>query len=171
MTAKLLGLILTTMGCGLTVRAYLAACRAQLRTLHALDTLLERMQGELENSAPTLAQLLDRVGPGLSEPACAFAAAVRAGMGELGTRSFSEIWTAAVSAALPELRAAEAETLGELGAVLGRYELNRQLEALSSCRRALERREEQERAALGERRRLAFGLGLSAVGLLWIVLV
>lgn len=158
-------------GGGLLVAAFLRLLRRRIRTLGAMGAFLELMQAELQTSALPLEQMLERLLPRLNEPARSFAAAVREGMAELGRRSFSEIWNAALESRLPELTEAEGSALRGLGSVLGRYELSRQLEAIAGCRACLKRSEADAISALPEKTRLALGLGLTVTALLGIVLL
>ncbi len=171
MSARLLGLLLIAIGAAGTVRDYLQLCRGRVRALSALVGMLELMQGELESSVLPMGQLLEAIEKRLDEPALCFAVHVREGLQELGRRSFCEIWCEGLRLRLPQLRAPEREALAQLGTVLGRYELPRQLEALSACRETLRRQEQQERGAMADRVRLAVGLGLTGTALLWIVLI
>lgn len=171
MSTHIAGLLLIASGAGWFVSAWLRLFRRRIRTLGSIGAFLELTQAELQTSALPLEQLLERLLPRLSEPARSFASSVRAGMAELGRRSFSEIWNAALESRLPELSEAESGALRELGSVLGRYELSRQLEAIAGCRAFLKRRESEAAAALPEKTRLALGLGLTFAALLGIVLV
>ena len=171
MSLRLLGLGLIALGAAGTVRDYLLLCRGRVRALSAVEAMLELMQGELESSVLPMGQLLEAVEKRLDEPAARFAVHVREGLGELGRRSFSEIWDEALALDLMQLREPEREALAQFGAVLGRYELPRQLEALSSCRDRLRHEAQRERGAMTDRVRLAVGLGLTGTALLWIVLI
>ena len=171
MNARLPGLLLIAIGATGAVRDYLQLCRDRVRTLSALGAMLELMQGELESSALPMGQLLEAIEKRLDEPALYFAVQVREGLKELGRHSFQEIWCEGLRLCLPQLGGPEREALAQLGAVLGRYELPRQLEALSVCRETLRRQEQQERGAMSDRVRLAVGLGLTGTALLWIVLI
>ena len=168
---RIAGLLLIASGATWFVSAWLRLLRKRIRTLGALGIFLELMQAELQTSALPLEQMLERLLPRLSEPARSFAASVRAGMAELGRRSFSEIWNAALLRCLPELDDTEGSALRGLGNVLGRYELSRQLEAIAGCKAFLRRREADAASALPEKTRLALGLGLTFAALLGIVLV
>ena len=171
MSGKLAGLVLIAGGAAWTAAAWLRLCRLHLRTLGALAHMLELMQGELQTSALPLEQLLKRLLPRLDEAARRFAASLIAGMGELGRRSFSEIWNRSLDMELPELSAAERRELEGLGAVLGRYELSRQLEAISGCRGYLKQQQALAAQALSDKARLALGLALTGAALLGIVLI
>ena len=171
MSAKLAGLLLIAGGALWSVSAYLRLCRCRIRTLASLALLLELMQGELQSAPPPMEQMLEKLGIRLDGDARRFASAVCAGMGELGKRGFAEIWNTSLRACVPELGEAERRELEDLGAVLGRYELSHQLEAISRCRRFLKQSEERAVSALREKKRLALGLALTLSALLGIVLI
>ena len=170
MTAKLLGLLLIAAGAGGSACLFLRLCRSQIRSLRCLRQMLELMQGELNTSALPLAQLLETISPHLSDSALHFAALVREGMEDLGRRSFAEIWAESLNACFPDLAPSELRELQDLGAVLGRYELSRQTEALARCRQFLLQREEAASAALAGKRRLALGLAFTGTTMLGIIL-
>ncbi|MCR5577318.1 MAG: stage III sporulation protein AB [Oscillospiraceae bacterium] len=171
MSGKLPGLLLIAGAALWSASAYLRCCRSRIRKLASLALLLELMQGELQSAAPPLEQLLVTLRPRLDGNARDFAASVSAGMGELGKRSFSEIWNTSLHTCFPELSEAERRELETLGSVLGRYELSRQLEAIARCRGFLKQSEQREASALREKTRLSLGLALTAAALLGIVLV
>ena len=170
MTAKLLGLLLIAAGAGGSACLFLRLCRSQIRSLRCLRQMLELMQGELNTSALPLAQLLETISPHLSDSALQFTGLVREGMEDLGRRSFAEIWAESLNTCFPDLAPSELRELQDLGAVLGRYELSRQTEALSRCRQFLLHREEAASAALAVKRRLALGLAFTGTTMLGIIL-
>lgn len=171
MSRKLLGLLLIAGGACRSASVFLQRQKSRICALNSLAAMLELMQAELQTSALPLAQLFVTLLPRLDEPARAFAAALSAGMAELGKRSFSEIWNAALHSKLSMLCADELQELEALGAVLGRYELSRQCEALSRCRSFLKQNAESAAAAMGGKARLAWGLALTGAALLGIVLI
>ena len=169
--AMLAGLLLIAGGAFWSVSAYLRLCRCRIRSLASLVLMLELMQGELQSASPTMEQILERLQLRLDGDARRFASAVCAEMGALGKRSFTEIWNMNLHTCVPELGEAERRELEDLGAVLGRYELSHQLEAISRCMRCLKQNEERAVSALHEKTRLALGLALTLSALLGIVLI
>lgn len=170
MIGKLLGLLTIAFGAGGSVHVFLRLCREHTRSLHTAGQMLELIQGELNTSAPPLAQLLEAITPRLNDPALRFCLLVRERMADLGKRSFAEIWAQSLYASFPGLSDRDLRDLKELGGVLGRYELSRQTEALSRCRQSLKQREETASAAFAEKRRLAMGLAFTGTALLGIIL-
>ena len=170
MIVKLLGLFLIAAGAGGTAHTFLRRCRSRIRSLHSSSQMLELMEGELNVSVLPLSQLMEAIMPRLSGPALRFAGLLREGIKDLGKQSFSDIWEAGLRVCFPELDAQELQELKELGAILGRYELTRQTEALSCCRQFLRQREEIATEALTGKRRLALGLAFTAAAMLGIIL-
>jgi hypothetical protein len=114
-----------------------------------LQSLLRRCNGEAAAFVSVLLESLDR----------------------LGTKSFQELWQYALFSTplcgdSDALRAME-----ELGGVLGRYDLDVQLDAAVSCLEILRFRCEKLRQELPKTRQLTFGLSLSASMLLGIILI
>ncbi|MDO4990946.1 MAG: stage III sporulation protein AB [Eubacteriales bacterium] len=170
MTVKLIGLLLIAAGAGGSAYIFLRCCRSQICSLRSAAQMLELIEGELDTSALPLSQLLETISPRLDGPALRFARLLREGLADLGKHSFAALWEGALGLCFPDLEPSALRELNELGAVLGRYELSRQTEALSRCRQSLRRREELASSALTGKRRLALGLAFTAAAMLGIIL-
>lgn len=152
-----------------------AACLVSLVTLRekkqrqegclSLVAALELLRGELSSGAVPLRLGIER--------ACAHAGgignelliAVREGLGDLGERSFDEIWNKALDGTDLWLAETVRHEMRKLGSVLGRFELETQLRALDACISLLRQQWERQRNAYPEERRVWIGLtgGLSAL--------
>ena len=89
----------------------------------------------------------------------------------LGEQSFEALYRAAL-AQNPVARDKDARrALEALGAVLGRYELKTQLDAVSGCLAALRRELDKREGEARDAGRLTLGLSLSGAALLGIILL
>lgn len=167
---RLIGAVLAASGGALLGIQAAAELRGQVRTLDQLEAGLALLERELELNLPTLPRLLER-GAAHSEGAARelFQNCVR-GLDCLDREDFSALWRRLVgelSALVPEGQA----ILSPLGDTLGRYEVQRQLEALSAARRRL--KELSARLETDSRRkgRVYQALGLSGGAFLVILLL
>lgn len=168
---KLPGAILILLGSLLTGREYARARRRELAALSSLCCALERMASELSARALPLPQLMSLLAEEAEEPAAAFFLLLSGRLRELGERSFRELWQEAARRALAPLSSREMAAVCELGAVLGRYPLTSQLQAIRRCQEALSVRREASLRRLGDDLRLGWGLSASLGFLLWILLI
>ena len=167
---RLIGAVLAASGGALLGIQAAAELRGRVRALRQLEEGLALLERELELNLPTLPRLLER-GAAHSEGAARelFRGCVR-GLDRLDREDFSTLWRRLVgeqSALEPEGQA----ILYPLGDTLGRYEAQRQLEALSAARRRL--RELSARLEADSRRkgRVYQALGLSGGAFLVILLL
>ncbi len=147
-------------------------CRERKRheaLLGELVQALTSMKGELQLRSAPLSELLDRPG-GAKGEAAAFFAAVRAALPQLGEKSFAQLWQQELGCCLPDLDREEKEELERLGQILGRMDLEAEVQALSACLTYLSERLAEERRKAPNDRRVSLGLCLCGGLLLVIVL-
>lgn len=157
---KLLGAILLAGG-GLALGlGAVGELSRRVEALGAFASALSLMDSELALRTPPTPQLLALLARRTREPAAGFFARCAAGMEGLGELSFEAIWDRELRT-LDSLDEEGRRTLAELGAVLGRYDVEAQRSAAATLGARLG---EQERR-LAQRRRQegkAYGaLGLS----------
>ena len=167
---RLIGAVLVAAGGALLGFQAAAGLRGRVRTLNQLEAGLAFLERELELNLPTLPRLLER-GAAHSEGAARelFRGCVR-GLNRLDREDFSALWRRLVesqSALDPEGQA----ILHPLGDTLGRYEVQRQLEALSAARRRLEKLSARLEADSRRKGRVYQALGLSGGAFLVILLL
>lgn len=147
-------------------------CRERRKHEALLKDLIQALsfiKGELELRASPISELLECPGAAEGE-AGAFFASLRAALPQLGERSFAELWFQELRRCLPELAGEEREALEGLGQILGRMDLDTEVQALSTCVACLARRLEEERRNAPNYDRVSLGLCLCSGLLLAIVL-
>lgn len=150
--------------------SYTVLKREQLNELEALCHLLRLMQDELETRAlplPELAALLETRTENASN---VLLSRLLRRLPELGSRDFQNIWEESVTESVKHSEEA-ARLLCTLGTFLGRYDVDSQLEALRSCREAMEKLRAAAAEALPQTRRLGMGLALTSGALIVITLI
>ena len=169
---KLLGsLLLMTGASGL---GFGAAAQLQHRVagLRALTGALEQMARELDFRLTPMPELMARLAREARPPASYLFAYCREHLGELGERTFAQLWRKALDEDTDlSLTGQERQIMEGLGDVLGRYDGDGQREAL---RVALGQLDQCLRRAEGDRDRLGrvYGaLGLGAGAMLVILLL
>jgi len=165
---KLVGAALLTGG-GLALGLGAAGELAErIAALNALSAALGLLESELALRAPATPELMELLAQRAPEPAAALFREVCRGLPRLGEVRLQELWGAGL-AQLEALTDQDRRPLLELGAVLGRYDVEAQARAAAAARRELEetarrlseRRREESRsyAAVG----LTLGLLLAVV--------
>ena len=140
-----------------------------LRTLRALDRMLELMEGELSSRRsplPALVESLIRTSEGKAK---AFLIALFGKLDALGEKRLAEIWED--SQQQLGLRGEEREAFLQLGLVLGQIDLDKQLEAIRHCREQLQRSAETLGRNLSQNCRTCFAVALLSAAMLCIVLL
>lgn len=171
MTGRLFGagLIFAALAFGALI--YLNTRRQRMELLAQLSAALDTAAGELSLRSLPLPRLFALLAGRGAGGAAAFFTALCTGMDRLGEEDFFTLWTNAAEDNLSALYPAEREEIARLGAVLGRYELERQLAAIRDCRAAIDGALSQARQEYPNRRRLALGLSGCAGVLLIIILI
>ncbi len=147
-----------------------AGLRSQVRALEEMSQGLALLERELELNAPPLSRLLERGAERSRGPAEALFRECLRGLDRLDQENFSTLWRRLVSDCR-DLGSEGQAVLAPLGDTLGRYDGERQREALAAARRRLEelsaRLEEDSR----RRGRVYQALGLSGGAFLVILLL
>jgi len=167
---RLTGAVLVAAGGAFLGFQAAAGLRRRVRVLRQMEAGLALLERELELNAPPLSRLMERGAAHSEGPARALFEGCLQGLDHLDREDFSTLWrhlTAEQSALPPEGQA----ILSPLGDTLGRYEAERQREALSAARRQLE--ELASRLEKDSRRqgRVYQALGLSGGAFLIILLL
>ncbi len=150
--------------------SYTALKREQLNELEALCHMLRLMQDELETRALPLPELAAQLEARTEEAGKTLLSELLRRMPELGSRDFQNIWEESVTESVKHSEGA-ARLLCKLGSFLGRYDVDSQLDALRSCREAMEKLRTAAAEALPQTRRLGMGLSLTSGALIVITLI
>ena len=167
---RLIGAVLVAAGGAHLGFQAAAGLRRQIRALRQMGTGLELLERELELSAPPLPRLLERGAEHSRGPARALFQGCVRGLDSLDREDFSTLWRRLVreQTGLP----AEGQAvLLPLGDTLGRYEGERQREALSAARRRLGELAGRLEADSRRQGRVYQALGLSGGAFLVILLL
>ena len=150
--------------------SYTALKREQLNELDALCHTLRLMQDELETRALPLPELAAQLDTRTENAGKALLSGLLRRLPELGSRDFQNIWEECVTESVKHSEEA-ARLLCTLGSFLGRYDVDSQLEAIRSCREAMEKLRTGAAEALPQTRRLGMGLALTSGALIVITLI
>ena len=150
--------------------SYTALKREQLTELEALCHTLRLMQDELETRALPLPELAAQLEARTEDAGKTLLSGLLRRMPELGSRDFQNIWEESVTESVKHSEGA-ARLLCKLGSFLGRYDVDSQLDALRSCREAMEKLRTAAAEALPQTRRLGMGLALTSGALIVITLI
>ena len=150
--------------------SYTALKREQLNELEALCHMLRLMQDELETRALPLPELAAQLDTRTENAGKALLSGLLRRLPELGSRDFQNIWEECVTESVKHSEEA-ARLLCTLGSFLGRYDVDSQLEAIRSCREAMEKLHTAAAEALPQTRRLGMGLALTSGALIAITLI
>ena len=150
--------------------SYTALKREQLNELEALCHMLRLMQDELETRALPLPELAAQLEARTEDAGKTLLSELLRRMSELGSRDFQNIWEESVTESVKHSEGA-ARLLCKLGSFLGRYDVDSQLDALRSCREAMEKLRTAAAEALPQTRRLGMGLALTSGALIVITLI
>lgn len=150
--------------------SYTALKREQLNELEALCHMLRLMQDELETRALPLPELAAQLEARTEDAGKTLLSELLRRMPELGSRDFQNIWEESVTESVKHSDGA-ARLLCKLGSFLGRYDVDSQLDALRSCREAMEKLRTAAAEALPQTRRLGMGLALTSGALIVITLI
>ena len=150
--------------------SYTALKREQLNELDALCHMLRLMQDELETRALPLPELAAQLDTRTENAGKALLSGLLRRLPELGSRVFQNIWEECVTESV-RYSGEAARLLCTLGSFLGRYDVDSQLEAIRSCREAMEKLHTAAAEALPQTRRLGMGLALTSGALIVITLI
>ena len=150
--------------------SYTALKREQLNELDALCHTLRLMQDELETRALPLPELAAQLEVRTENAGKVLLSGLLRRIPELGSQNFQSIWEECVTESVKHSEEA-ARLLCTLGSFLGRYDVDSQLEAIRSCRDAMEKLRTAAAEALPQTRRLGMGLALTSGALIVITLI
>ena len=167
---RLLGAALVAAGGACLGLQTAAGLRRRGRAVRQAEAGLALLEGELELNAPPLAWLLERGAARSEGPARALFEGCARGLDSLDREDFSALWRRLV-AEQEDLTAEGQAVLAPLGDTLGRYEAERQREALSAARRRLEELAGRLEADSRRQGRVYQALGLSGGAFLVILLL
>lgn len=168
---KLLGAASVMLSCTTIALILVSAERRALRALNALCLALAHMRAELTTRLCPTKELLYVAACAAEGETAAFFFRVLEGMDALSTKSFEEIWKEAAGISLPTQLEAEKAALIELGASLGRYELQVQLAAIDRFLLLGQTALDERRRALPDKRRLIIALSETAGFFLCLLLL
>ena len=150
--------------------SYTALKKEQLNELEALCHMLRLMQDELETRALPLTELASLLEARTENAGKVLLSGLLLRLPELGSQDFQSIWEESVTESVKHSEEA-ARLLCTLGSFLGRYDVDSQLEAIRSCREAMEKLCTAAAEALPQTRRLGMGLALTSGALIVITLI
>ncbi len=168
---RLMGALLTAGGMAWMGWAAARRLSRRMSLLNQLTAALEQMDREISYRLTPMPALLEGLAVGYPGPVGDLFARCRQGMAALGCRSLGQIWRSAVAATPLDLDGQALECLLELGNVLGQYEEEGMRAALGRAIAALTRAEETARAEVEQRGRMYRVLGVTAGGILVILLL
>ena len=167
---RLIGAVLVAAGGALLGFQAAAGLRRQVRAVRQTEAGLALLERELELNAPPLPYLLKWGASHSDGPARALFQGCVRGLDNLDREDFSTLWRRLVGEQNwlpPEGQA----ILSPLGDILGRYESDRQREALSAARRRMEELAVHLEADSRRQGRVYQALGLSGGAFLVILLL
>lgn len=164
------GIVLIIVGCagiGLSANGRMTRRVAALRSMSAA---LELLGHELDFRLAPLEEVFSSASQRVTEPASAVFRSCAEKLRTEDRQLMSDIWSLALRAKLPELEPREIECLQRVGAVLGRFDAQRQQSVVSA---AAEQLEEYLREAADERNRKGrlYGTVSAAAGLFLVIIL
>lgn len=158
---KLTGFVLLQLSALMFLRRRLAAEKRRAENAASFRNMLEQLLGLLERESSPMPELLQSLQKHMHGAAARFVSALLDSMDMLGVHSFQELWRRALYAGSEDMDQELLRILEEPGAVLGRYELPRQLDAVSLCLDELRRYCEKQQREQPQKARLTVGITLS----------
>lgn len=169
---KALGALCVAAGAVASAFSMVSGLSRRAKALQHIVAALDIMQAEIGERLTPLPELVELLSKRAGGAAALFFTRVSGKMDTLGDRSFLMIWTEALGLT-PELQLTdtEAELMLELGSVLGRYDAEAQVKAISYTRRRLDSCLQQAEIERSERGRVCGVLSVAAGLALIIILV
>lgn len=168
---RIIGAFLAFCACGAIGVMRIFAERKRIDLLTALCGAFSVMKAELSahlTALPDLAKMLSQQGKG---DAADFFSALDARMDALGKCCFDEIWRESAAETLCLLKEDELQEVLNVGAVLGRGELEMQLNAIDRCVSSLYAVLEGARTQQPQQSKLTLGVSLAAGTLIVVMLI
>ena len=136
---KAAGAVLIMTACCFWAFSAVGELRRHVRTLESLAASMNVLEGEIFCRLSPLGDVVRLLADNAQEPACCFYKRVDENMEKLGESSFYAIWReAVVNCSELNLTREENELLCELGMSLGRYDVDKQAQAIKYTERQLE---------------------------------
>lgn len=167
---RVLGASLVLSAAGLIGLLLLGEKRRRMEACCSLSAALRLLRGELSSRNAPLADGIEKAKQAAKGTGKELMTLVSLGLSELGERSFREIWDQALDVCCPLLSLETAEELKSLGAVLGDFDLETQLQALDTCMMRLDELRESGKRNYPAQRRLLLSLTLAGGFFLVILL-
>ncbi len=167
---RLVGAVLVAAGGACLGFQAAAGLRKRGRAVRQMEAGLALLERELELNAPPLSRLLERGAAHSGGPARALFQDCVRGLDSLDQEDFPSLWRR-LAGERTELTAEGQAVLMPLGDTLGRYEVDRQREALSAAGRQLEELAARLEADSRRQGRVYQALGLSGGAFLVILLL
>ena len=167
---RILGFALLQIASIAYAQGRIAEKRREYHALRSYCDMLEQLQGLLESDGSPMPELLQKLSGRCSGEARTFADALCESMRDLGKRSFQELWLSSLGKTNVygnDIR----QELESLACVLGRYDLDLQIDALKACQKALRHRLGKGQGSQAQDTYMTVGLALSASLLLGILLL
>ncbi len=169
---KIIGAVLVTAATTALGMRSAAQLKNRVKSLSSLVAGLDIMKPEICTRLTPMPELLELLARQSGEPASLFFAECLIKLKTMRGRPFSEVWKSALlSAKGLELSESEREILLELGAALGRYDSERQGDAISSARKRLEGRLSKAESERDKESRTRLMLGVAAGLAIAIILI
>lgn len=168
---RIIGAVLAFGACGAIGVMRIFAERGRIELLTSLCDAFTFMKAELSahlTALPELAKMLSQRGKG---DAADFFSALDARMNALGKCCFDEIWRESATETLCLLKEDELQEVLSVGAVLGRGELEMQLNAIDRCVSSLYAALKRARTQHPQQRKLTLGVSLAAGTLIVVMLI
>lgn len=145
--------------------------KQRLRGLEDICTALELMSGELQTRLSSLPELCNELKDRSEGAVQIFFNNLSKSFNRLGETEFSSLWDENARENLKILNDEELRQVSSLGKVLGRCEVERQLEALTSVISYMRTSLENARKTYPQEKKLGLGVGTAAALLLALVLL
>ena len=168
---RMLGFVLLQTAAIVCAHRHVKEKRLANDALRDFCDMLDQLQGLLENDASPMPELLRKLSARCKGEARAFADALCDSTRDLGKRSFQELWQKVCLEKTTLAGKNAAQELEALGGILGRYDLDVQTEAVTTCKKALRHALDQRQDKQAQEAYTTVGLSLSASLLLGILLL
>ena len=145
---------------------YTSEKKQRLRMLEDICAAFELMAGELQTRLSSLPEVCEALKDRTEGAVHNFFNNLSLSFDRLGETEFSKLWDENAKICLPMLNDEELRQLSSLGKVLGRCEVERQLESLTAVISYLRTSLENARNAYPQDRKLGLGVGTAAALLL-----
>ena len=158
---KVTGFVLLQLSALMFLHRRLLAEKRKAESAASFRDMLEQLLGFLERESSPMPELLQLLQNRVHGVSALFTATLQDSMDMLGEHSFRELWRRALYSHSEDMDQELLRILEEPGAVLGHFELARQLDAVGLCLHELRRYCEKQRREQPQKARLAIGLTLS----------